>query len=254
MILPSNLIVFDTNVIESSYLPSLLRGESIRDLTMLRDAEPPYTPAISVKTLYEIQGHLKSGRVRNMAEFEYPGGIEAGMKILSSLSGPPDMKGTQYSFSQIEEVFRDSGEFLQLATALLQERYHSTAAKDVDTYREFRNWCTRMRAFMRLAEQSVEREFFIIERHHVYGLSLQTANIALQAERELCMNTFVPSEDFEILSTALLTGASALVTEDVRLLHTGWSVPANYKTSFVHRCKLTEAVESGFAVRVFSLL
>lgn len=55
----SRIVISDTCVVESKYIWPLLRGEQLRDVAILVKAG--YTPAIFIKTLYEIWYHLHVG-------------------------------------------------------------------------------------------------------------------------------------------------------------------------------------------------
>jgi hypothetical protein len=140
--LPPRLVVFDTNVVEGIYLPFLLRGDPIRDLIRLRTEAPCYTPAICVKTLYEIMDHLKLGGKKwpwlHNPEFGYPGGLEEGERILAQSLSFAGSANAMYHFNHIEEFsFRCWSDHLQFAKSLPVESAHDTLEENYAALEEF---------------------------------------------------------------------------------------------------------------------
>lgn len=255
MAIPANLIVFDTCAVEGKYLLPILRGERLLDMERLRALQPHYSPAISIKTLFELFAHLKRG-VRGDSSpnqsFGYPGGIDERKRILNQSERFSGDVNEEYFYRLSEEwMCRDWAEHRDTGLSFIKPSEHEGWRQDVKVQREYTDWKRKMTEFLACVSHRIEREFFVIERHLVYGLSSQEANAALQLERDLAMNTLYPSEDFEILVSALILDAVALVTADDTLMRAGLSVPPDHRTSFVHPDRLWDAVNSGFGVRIY---
>ena len=112
-------------------------------------------------------------------------------------------------------------------------------------------WKDFLTRFLDHVASRIEREFFVLERHHIYGICPEAITSAMQLERDLAWNSLVPSEDFEILVSALAVDAKALVTNDSKLLTSGLSMSSNYHTALVSHNQLETAIKSRFEFRIY---
>jgi len=185
-------------------------------------------------------------------ELGYPGGLEEGERILSRSSTFVGRANAMYYFNHIEEFsFRCWSDHLQFAKSLVVESGHSTLEKDYSALEEFARWKDSLTRFLDHVASRIEREFFVLERHYIYGVSPEAITSAMWLERDLARDSLVPSEDFEILVSALAVDAKALVTNDSKLLTSGLSMSSNYHTALVSHNQLETAIKSRFEFRIY---
>ena len=246
------LVVFDTNVVEARYLEPLLRGQDCRDLARLRDPAAGYSPAIFIKSYYEICQHAKHGTKKLRwcsAEYGYPGGLDVGRRILSKAG--LSAENLYWWFSMAEEWRGlDWREHEAELTRLAAPSVRRKVVQECSARREFASWKFSLSAFCERIWAALQSEFTVLTPHDVYGFQGEPLDEVFQLEQDLAERRIVPSEDFEIVTAALAVRASALVTIDKALLtQAGMSIDLNWKTAFVHPDHLMDALDSGFAVR-----
>lgn len=251
------LVVFDTNVIESRYLAPLLRGETCRDFARLREHEPPYVPAIFVKSYYEICHHVKRG-TKSFPWLEpgygFPGGMETGRSILSRLRTPTTEADLYWWFNMAEEWRgRNWDDYQAEMCSLVASADRDDLLHELSVQREFATWKFSLSAFCQRIWAVLEAELTILTHHDVHGFDGEYLNEVFQLEQELAERCLIPSEDFELVTAALACRASAFVTgEKELLLQTGWTVDLNWKTAFVHPDHLVVSVDENFLFRTSS--
>ncbi len=248
-----HLVVFDTNAVEKLYLAPLLRGEACRDFDYIRHHEPPYTPALYVKSFYEICHHVKYGKPFPWmtAESGYPGGLDEGRRILRKapdLNGEPNL---YWWFGLCEEWrYTDWDQKAVKVTELVGSDEHSTALDLMRVQQEFAGWKFKLTAFCEHIWNVLSSEMVILLPNSVFGPDLQRSNEAFQLEQELALHGLVPNEDLEIVVAALINDAVAFVTCEEKILSaTALSLSLNWKTAFVHAEQLKASVDSSFQYR-----
>lgn len=242
----SRLVIFDTNTIERRYLAPLLRGQKCRDLELLRWAQAPYEPALHIKSLYEICQHIKEGRRFPWMDESYPGGIEQGRRILEGLPAA-DEPNVFWWFRQSEE-WRTADwdhERLQIET-LCRKGARPAALRELEVRRAFSEWKHALSEFCERVWSVLSNHFRILTAHDVAA----NPDRLFAAEQDLCMNSLIPNEDFELVTALMVLNPAAFISEDKRLLRdAALSVSSNCHTAFVHPDQLREAVAAEFAFR-----
>lgn len=246
------MVVFDTNVIEGRYLAPLLRGEPCRDFELLRDAG--YRPALCAKSFYEICSHIKRGDKRFPwmdPALGFPGGIEEGERILRELPDSSSRHNVYWMFGICEE-WRDVdwSERASEMSELIIPQERDALYKDIDVRSRFAAWKFALTGFCQRVFETINDQMLLITPHEVFGLDPSNTQKVFALERELALTTLVPSEDFEILATTLLMGASGFITKEDKILSgTALSLSLNYRTAFAHPDQLRRAIDSKFMIR-----
>lgn len=247
------LVVFDTNVIEQRYLAPLLRGEPCRDFALLRTHDPPYHPTVYVKSYYEICQHAKQGKSFPWlsAEYSYPGGISTGRRILEQL-GESTTDENLYWWFNVADDWRglDWREEEARVRALVVESERPAALREVAVRQEFSAWKFALTRFCERIWDVLEGQMTILTAYDVFGENGEFQHEVFALDQEMASRCLVPNEDFEIVSAALSTRASAFVTLDRALLGTtAVTIDLHRATAFVHADRLNDALTTGFAFR-----
>jgi hypothetical protein len=248
------LVVFDTNVIEGRYLAPLLRGQRCRDLDLLRAHTPAYTPALYVKSFYEICQHAKLGGKSFpwcAPDCGYPGGLDKGRAILKD---HPDFgnEANVYWWFNMAEEWRgcDWEQKASLCRSFVRADAVDSALHDLSLRQTFAEWKFAVSAFCDRVWDVLTREMVILTPHDVYGLKGERLNEVFSLEMDLARNALVPNEDFEIVSAALICGAEAFVTCEKQILsRTAITLNLNGKIAFVHVDQIAEALAEDFTFR-----
>lgn len=243
--------LFDTNVVERRYLLPLLRGEEINDFLLLESMEPPVTPAICIKSIYEILMHAKLGgkRLPWMApEVGYPS-----LTLNDWQSKHPEWDVVHMFYRSEEWHDIDWDEYLEKGREIVIKDQHEELFESSKALREFTEWKWSVLCFCKKIRQCIEDRMYVFDRHSAYGSTLYDINRVIHLEEDLADNALVPSEDLEIVVTALLNDCVAMITDDDKVLkNAGRTINDNYKTAFVRSDQLRTAVELDFGFRLFS--
>jgi hypothetical protein len=248
------LVVFDTNVIERYYLAALLKGEPCRDFERLRTHHLGYTPALYIKSFYEICDHIKLGTKRfpwMTRDNGYPGGLDKGRQIIQ---GTPRVDGElnlYWWFGLCEEWQGiDWDQEAERVRMYVKADQQADGLHIVEIRRQFTAWKYALTTFCERVWDVLSKEMVILSPYDVYGADLRRLNEAFQVEQELAFHSMVPSEDFEIVVAALLTNAAAFITDEKKILSaTALSLGLNWQMAFVHATQLTSALENNFQFR-----
>ncbi|MCB1055600.1 MAG: hypothetical protein KDD11_08830 [Acidobacteria bacterium] len=244
----SRLVVFDTNAIEGRYLEPLLRGETCRDLALVRACDPPYVPALYVKSFYEICQHAKDGRSFRWLshDFGYPGGKERGRHILEQI--PDVAEETLFWWFHLCEEWRGldwHAEQSRIETHVV-EGEQEAALRELQVRRDFSQWKFALTAFCERVWDVLEANFKMLTVHD----TMRDADRLFQVERSLALNSLVPNEDFEFVMALQLLSPAAFVTMDAKLLtRTGLSLSLNVPTAFLHPDRLADSIAENFSTR-----
>jgi hypothetical protein len=215
-------VVFDTNVIERYYLAPLLRGEPCRDFQHLREHAPAYTPALCIKSFYEICHHVKYGTKRfpwMRPELGYPGGLDEGRRILRNAPHIADDPNLYWRFGLCEEWrFLDWDQEVQRVLDWVREEERDVALHEVEVRRQFSAWKFALTAFCERIWDVLAQEMVFLSPQDAYGSALQHGEGTFRVEQELATYSIVPSEDLDLVAMALLLDAAAFVTCEEKIL------------------------------------
>lgn len=231
------LVLLDASVLEARYLAPILRSDSCHDVNAIIDAG--YKPAISQKSLAEVWTHAKLG-VGNSSIWarehpDYPKPLDSVVAAISKAEPGLDARRTAWFWFNLSEEW-------QVFPGQL-----GTIRRDFQHWKEgMKRFCLGVKTALELAGITVVSPWWSLTDPRDQLDSMNT-------EREIAINSILPSVDSAWIVDAVILGARAVVTCDKDVIERGRpSLRLNLGApSFVHPSCLNDALQDGFALGIY---
>lgn len=231
------LVILDTSVLEGRYLWPLLRGDPCYDIQAITNHG--YEPAVLQKTLGEVWSHAVLGKGNSSGWtrecIDYPDTLKTMEESIGCNDRRSDAQRTAWFWYNLAEEWQGRNE--RLST----------------TGREFLHWKSRMKHFCLNVEHVLKSVGVSVVSPWVGISEPHDLAMAANVEREVALNSLLPSEDCAWIVDSVILGARAAVTCDEEVIYRGRiSLGLNLQTpSFVHPSRLRDALEDGFALAFY---
>lgn len=256
----SRIVMFDTCVVESKYIWPLLRGEQLRDVAILGTAG--YTPAIFIKTLYEIWYHLHVGGggipdLKN-GHLGYPGCVTgyADKFMRGKIPGVMDSNLLAYFWFNLSEewAYRDWDRVTRAVERSVDPAHHEQALSVLEVQEQFDAWKREMREFCKRVERLIKSAGFQIVQYQSVFCQRESNGGIIPVDYELAFESLIPNEDFELVVASVACDAAAIVTADSKLqgrMRASLGLRFGAPALVAHEC-LVDAVDDGFALAFYT--
>lgn len=231
------LVLLDTSVLEERYLRPLLRGDPCYDIQAIIDHG--YEPGVLQKTLGEVWSHAVLGGGNSRAwvkeRVDYPNSLESIVRVIGERDHTRDPRRTAWFWYNLAEEW--------------QGRSQRLSADG----REFLQWKSRMKQFCLNIEHALKSVGVSVVSPWLCVSEPYDLLMAASVEREIALNSLLPTEDSAWITDSVVLGARAVVTCDKDVICRGRiSLGLNLLApSLVHPSRLRDALDDEFALAFY---